>query len=79
MKTYAFMGKLTKTKRRNNSFFGNPAWTLFLEYDGEVIEAKTASNAACGYSVSNYKIGDLLKIKGHYTKTGNFIIDYILD
>lgn len=79
MKQYTFTAKLLKATRRNLSINGNPAWTLLLEYDNELIEAKTQSDAQCGYSVSNYKIGDYIKIKGHYTKNGNFIIEYIND
>lgn len=79
MKTYTMKAILLKTTRRNNSYYGNPAWTLLLDYDNEIIEGKTASNAQCGYSVSNYKIGDSITVKGHYTQTGNFIIDYIVD
>ena len=79
MKTFTMQAKLLKTTRRNNSYYGNPAWTLLLKYDNETIEGKTASNAQCGYSVSNYKIGDCITVKGHYTQSGNFIIDYIKD
>lgn len=79
MKIYTLKAKLLKSKRRNLSIYGNPAWTLSLDYDGEIIQAKTASNAQCGYSVSNYKIGDYITIKGHYTQKGNFIVDYIKD
>lgn len=79
MKTYKMTATLLKATRRNNSYYGNPAWTLLLDYDKELIEGKTASNAQCGYSVSNYKIGDSITVKGHYTQKGNFIIDYIVD
>jgi hypothetical protein len=79
MKTYTFTAKLLKATRRNSSIYGNPAWTLKLEYDNDIIEAKTASDAACGYSVSNYRTDDIIQIKGHYTKSGNFIVDYIID
>lgn len=79
MKIYTFTAKLLKANRKNCSIYGNPAWALLLEYDGEIIQAKTASDAQCGYSVSNYKIGDFITIKGHYTQKGNFIVDYIKD
>lgn len=79
MKYYTMTAKLLHAKRRNLSINGNPAWTLSLEYDNEIIEAKTVSDAQCGYSVSNYKIGDFITVKGHYTRTGNFLIDYIKD
>lgn len=77
MKTYAFTGKILNITRRNNSYYGNPAWALVFEYDGEIIETKTASNAACGYIVPNYKAGDYMTVRGHYTKKNNFIIDAI--
>lgn len=79
MKHTEIKATLIKKTRRNCSIYGNPAWTLTLEHDGEIIEAKTASDAACGYSVNNYHTGDTITIKGHYTRTGNFIIDYIKD
>ena len=78
-KLYTFNAELIRATRRNCSIYGNPAYTLKLLYDGEILEGKTASDAACGYSVGNHKIGDILTIKGHYTRTGNFIIDYIKD
>ena len=77
MKIFKMTAKLTKATRRNCSIYGNPAWSLILEYDGETIEAKTASDAQCGYSVSNYKIGDFINIRGHYTRAGNFVVDFI--
>lgn len=79
MKYYTMRAALLGASRRNCSIYGNPAWNLTLDYDGEIITGKTASDAACGYSVSNYKIGDLITVKGHYTRAGNFIIDYIKD
>ena len=79
MKYYFCTGELLKATRRNCSIYGNPAWTLTLAYDGEVFECKTASNAACGYTIDNYKKGDCITVKGHYTRTGNFIIDYVKD
>lgn len=79
MKCYTFKAELLKKSRRNCSIYGNPAWTLKLEYDGEIIEAKTASDAQCSYSVDNYKTGDFITVKGHYTQASNFIIDYIID
>ncbi len=79
MKTYTLTAKLLKKIRRNCSIYGNPAWALTLEYDNDTIEAKTASDAACGYSVNNYKDGEYITVKGHYTQAGNFIIDYIID
>lgn len=78
-KLYTFKAELVKATRRNCSIYGNPAWTLKLFYDGEIIEGKTASDAGCGYGVSNHKIGEIIEVKGHYTRNGNFIIDFIKD
>ena len=79
MKSYTMTGILISTERRKCSIYGNPAWNLTIEYDGEYITGKTASNAQCGYSVSNHKIGDQITIKGHFTRAGNLIIDSIKD
>jgi hypothetical protein len=79
MKYYTMTGILISTERRNCSIYGNPAWNLTIEYDGEYITGKTASDAQCGYSVSNHKIGDQITIKGHFTRVGNLIIDSIKD
>lgn len=70
---------LIRKTRRNCSIYGNPAWTVKLDHNGEIIEGKTASDASCGYSVDNYHTGDTITVKGHYTRAGNFIIDYIKD
>lgn len=79
MKYYTMRAELLSAERRNCSVNGNPAYTLGLYYENEVIYCKTASDSQCAYGMSNYKIGDLITVKGHYTRAGNFIIDYIKD
>lgn len=76
-KSFLFTGKILNITRRNNSYYGNPAWTLVLEYDGEIIEAKTASNSACAYYLGYSMEGKSITVRGHYTKKNNFIIDAI--
>lgn len=41
------------------------------------VSGYTGSNCACGYGVSNYKEGDNIIIKYHFTKTGSLIITSI--
>ena len=82
MKMYEKQGcKVIYYKRKNNSYDGNPKYYVIFEtMDGEEIAGITATNAACGYSVSNYFSGKrLANIKYHITKKGNVIFDYILN
>lgn len=70
--------KVYNIERLNNSIYGNPRYLLILEdSDGERIEAKTASNAACAYSIGYSSIDKEYLFTYHETKNGNIIIDYI--
>lgn len=77
MKEKILKVKILGRERLNNSYSGNPAWRLFLESEFGSFFARTASDAACGYSVSNYKIGSTIEIQYHTTRNGTDIIDYI--
>lgn len=82
MKTYKEEGcKLIYRKRLNNSYNGNPKhYVIFETKEGKEIEGKTATDAACGYGVSNYDRGKrLANIEYHITQKGNIIFDYIRD
>ena len=72
--------KVLDYERLNNSYYGNPCYYLFMETtEGDFLRGKTATNSAAGYSDFSYfkYQGTHLKIKFHYTKKGNLIIDYI--
>lgn len=70
--------KLLSTEYKNTSFYGNPSyWVYYTDSDGNFGKAYTASNAACGYSVTNYHRGDILNVEIHVTKKGSCIIDMI--
>lgn len=67
----------------NNSYYGNPRAKLWLELaDGSHVIAKTATNAAAGYCVNNWRNA---KARGlpwglidyHITRGGSVIVDYI--
>ena len=76
MKKYTFIGKLARYERRNCSVYGNPRFFgVFENVDGNLLEATTASNAACAYGFLDYP-DYMRKITYHITKKGNNIIDY---
>lgn len=78
------MKKETKTfeilsiKRGNNSYYGNPSYWLGLaDADNNIYYARTASNASAAYSIGEHWKGTQKKLKYHFTKNGNIIIDYL--
>lgn len=73
--------KLIYRERRNSSKCGNPKrYAVFETPDGREIAGTTATNAACGYGVSNYDGGKrLANIEYHITRTGNIIFDFVRD
>ena len=73
-KIIATIGNL---ERKNNSVYGNPAWSCELtRLNGDVIPAKTANNAMCGYAISGM-VGAMVCATIHETAKGNVIIDYL--
>lgn len=73
--------KLIYRERRNLSRNGNPRhYVVFETPDGREIAGTTATDAACGYGISNYDGGrQLANIEYHITRTGNIIFDFIRD
>lgn len=71
--------KISEVWRKNTSVNGNPSFYVsFTEEDGNnVFTAYTAPDSSCGYSIQNYRIGDLIKADYHFTKKGNCIITRI--
>lgn len=69
--------KIISISRENNSIYGNPKWSVLLEdKNGNLTNAKTATNASVGYFLGYSSEGKTYNITGHYTKNNNFIIDY---
>lgn len=67
-----------KVEYRNNSYFGNNSyWLNFLNCEGHFERGYTSPNAACGYTVQNYRGGDTIFLRYHYTKGGKCVIDSI--
>ena len=67
---------VTDVSRKCTSFYGNPSyWVEFTSTkDGRQFRGYTASNAQCGYIVSDL-VGKKCSIEYHFTRKGNLIID----
>lgn len=77
MKKQEKIFKIENIERRKLSIYGNPAYSVYMrDCENNLYIAKTASNAAAGYEVSNYLYKNAL-ITYHYTRAGNMIIDYV--
>lgn len=71
--------KLMSYERRNNSIYGNPSYNVSFSNGSEEITGKTASNASCGYSLTNFSNGRACNVEYHITRAGNTVIDYITE
>ena len=71
--------KLMSYERRNNSANGNPSYNASFSNGSEEITGKTASDASCGYSLTNFRDGRACNVTYHVTKGGNTIIDGITE
>ena len=71
--------KLMSYERRNNSVNGNPSYHASFSNGSEEITGKTASDASCGYSLTNFRDGRACNVTYHVTKGGNTIIDGITE
>ena len=70
--------KVLKVEYRNTSYYGNNSyWLNFLNCEGHWERGYTSPNASCGYTVRNYREGDTIFLRYHYTKGGKCIIDGI--
>lgn len=68
---------VTATKYRNTSFTGGPSrWVWFTDSEGFERFGHTATDAACGYSVTNF-LNRPAEIVYHYTRKGTLIIEFI--
>ena len=78
MKNFKTRAVITKLRKGNNSYYGNPSWFVyFTDCNGFTHYAKTASNASCAYRLGDYCTGKEFEISYHITNNGNMIIDYI--
>ena len=77
MKYLEFIGKMVSYDRLNCSVNGNPAYhAIFADDNGNTLEGRTKSDAACGYGFLNYQY-DYRKIRYHVTRGGNIRFDYV--
>lgn len=71
--------KLMSYERKNNSYYGNPSWYVSFSNGSEDITGRTASNASCGYSLTNFSDGRPCDVAYHVTRAGRVIIDDITE
>ena len=71
--------KLMSYEKGNNSVYGNPSYHASFSNGSEEITGKTASDASCGYSLTNFRDGRACNVTYHVTKGGNTIIDWITE
>ena len=69
---------IEKVKALSCSANGNPKrWLLLRDKDGYLYEAKTKTDAACGYFLDYYCEGNKYLFVYHTTKNDSIIIDYV--
>ena len=71
--------KLMSYEKGNNSIYGNPSYHASFSNGSEGITGNTASDASCGYSLTNFRDGRACNVTYHVTKGGNTIIDGITE
>ena len=77
--------RLIDSEALNCSQYGNPRAKLWIELaDGSHVIARTATDAACGYCVDNWRHAKArglpwVVITYHITRGGSVIVDYIHD
>lgn len=69
--------KLMSYEKGNNSVNGNPSYHASFSNGSEVVTGKTASNASCGYSLTNFSDGRPCDATYYITRSGRVIIDEI--
>lgn len=80
MKYYTEKMKIEQVIRLNNSYYGNPRFEIIATQKeiGNILVARTASNAMIGYEISPYSEGHTYIIKYHITKNNNIILDRVI-
>ena len=75
MKNYIKIMLIEDIDYMHNSIYGNPKIKLLMQDEnGEYLQGKTATDAACAYIFGYSSIGRKYKIEYHYTKNNNIII-----
>ena len=69
--------KLMSYEKGNCSVYGNPSYHASFSNGSEEITGKTASDAQCGYTITNFRDGRACNVIYHITRAGNVIIDKI--
>ena len=71
--------KLMSYEKGNCSVYGEPSYHASFSNGSEDITGKTASNASCGYSLTNFRDGRACNVTYHITRAGNTIINRITE
>ena len=71
--------KLMSYEKGNNSVYGNPSYHASFSNGSEEITGKTASDAQCGYTITNFSDGRACNVTYHITRAGNTVIDRITE
>ena len=69
--------KLTNYERRNNSINGNPSYHASFSNGSEEVTGKTASDASCGGTLTNFSDGRACNVTYHITRAGSVILNKI--
>ena len=74
MKNYIKIMTIGNIEYLHNSYYGNPKIELLMQDEnGEYLQGKTATDAACAYMFGYSSIGRKYKIEYHYTRNNNII------
>ena len=80
MKQFEIKTRVEWIERENNSFYGNPRWSLCIFVDGHFRPniAKTKANAPIGYQCCyNWENTEKTFI-AHWTRSGNLVLDKLV-
>lgn len=78
MKTFTKKMTIKDLRRAKSSYYGNPSFYIDAETeDGERLSGKTASNAAIGYELGAFAIGETRNFTCHFTPKGTLIFDFM--
>ena len=71
--------KILALKRLRNSYYGNPKFEVVAQDKyGKVYIGTTKTDSSIGYKIES-KVGRVVKMVYHTTRSGNVIFDYIKD
>lgn len=75
MKNYKKIVTIKDIEYLHNSVYGNPKIKFLMQNEnGEYLQGKTATDAACAYMFGHSSIGRKYEIEYHYTRNNNIII-----